>query len=218
VIEDAAQSIGAVYKGRPAGGLGAAGGFSFFPSKNLGAFGDAGLVTTMDPGLAHHVRLLRNHGMEPRYHHQVLGGNFRLDALQAAILRVKLPHLASWSAGRQANARRYRNLFGEARLEGIVTLPVEAPERTHIYNQFVIRAPRRDALRGHLTARGIGTEVYYPVPFHRQPVFEGLGYKQGAFPAAETVARESLAIPIYAELREEQQAAVVEAIRQFYAG
>ena len=215
VVEDAAQAIGASYHGRPLGSWGTIGCFSFFPSKNLGAFGDAGLVTCLDEPLAHRLRLLRNHGMEPKYYHHVVGGNFRLDALQAAVLRVKLPHLASWTEARRRNARRYRALFQDAGLDGLVRLPLEAPHRTHIYNQFVIRVPDRDSLRLHLEQHGIGTEVYYPVPFHLQTCFADLGYKPGAFPVAEAAARESLAVPIYGELTEDQQAAVVDAIRVF---
>jgi dTDP-4-amino-4,6-dideoxygalactose transaminase len=218
VIEDAAQAIGAVYKGKPVCNWGAIGCFSFFPSKNLGGFGDAGLVTATDAGLAHRLRLVRNHGMEPKYYHHMVGANFRIDALQAAVLRVKLPHLDSWTAGRQRNAGRYRALFADAGLAGTVCLPVEAPDRTHIYNQFVIRGPERDRLRAHLDQAGIGTEVYYPVPFHLQKCFADLGYGKGAFPAAEQAANESLALPIYPELTEAQQAAVVGAIRNFYRG
>lgn len=217
VIEDAAQAIGAEYHGRPVGNWGAIGCFSFFPSKNLGAFGDGGLVTSTDAALAHKLRLIRNHGMEPKYYHHLVGANFRIDALQAAVLRVKLPHLPAWSEARRANAARYRARFGDAGLSE-VTLPVEAPDRTHIYNQFVIRAPDRDRLRAHLDTAGIGTEVYYPVPFHLQTCFAGLGYKAGAFPVAEAAARQSLALPIYPELTEAQQAAVVGAIRTFYRG
>jgi dTDP-4-amino-4,6-dideoxygalactose transaminase len=216
VIEDAAQAIGCQYHGRPVGTWGAIGCFSFFPSKNLGAFGDAGLVTATDAGMARKLKLIRTHGMEPKYHHHLVGANFRIDAMQAAILRVKLPHLAGWSDARRANAKRYRRLFADAGLSQ-VTLPVEAPERTHIYNQFVIQVPERDRLRAHLDARGIGTEVYYPVPFHLQECFAGLGYKPGAFPVAEAAARQSLALPIYPELTEAQQAAVVGAIRTFYS-
>ena len=218
VIEDAAQAIGATYKSRPVGGLGAIGCFSFFPSKNLGAFGDGGIVTTNDAGLAHQLRLLRNHGMEPKYYHHIIGGNFRLDALQAAVLRVKLPHLDAWTAGRQRNAARYRALFADAGLSGTLRLPVEASERTHIYNQFVIRVPERDRLKAHLDAAGIGTEIYYPIPFHLQKCFASLGYAPGAFPEAETAAKDSLAVPIYPELTEAQQAAIVDTIKGFYQG
>ena len=214
VVEDAAQAIGARYQGRLVGNWGSIGCFSFFPSKNLGAFGDAGLVTCTDDHLARRLRLLRNHGMEPKYHHHLVGGNFRLDALQAAVLRVKLPHLAGWSAARQRNAARYRTLFRDAGLDGLVRLPAEAAGRTHIYNQFVVRVPDRDRLRVQLASEGIGTEVYYPVPFHLQPCFEGLGYGPGTFPVAEAVAASTLALPIYPELTETQQATVVSAIRQ----
>jgi dTDP-4-amino-4,6-dideoxygalactose transaminase len=210
LIEDAAQAIGARYKGRQAGTMGPLGCFSFFPSKNLGAFGDAGLVTCRDAALAHEVALLRNHGAEPKYLHKRIGGNFRLDALQAAVLRVKLPHLASWTNGRRANARRYAELFAPLEVEGLVTLPIEPVGYHHIYNQYVIRIPDRDRVRRDLAARGIGTEVYYPVPFHLQECFAGLGYAAGAFPNAEHAAASSLALPIYAELTEAQQAAVVE--------
>jgi dTDP-4-amino-4,6-dideoxygalactose transaminase len=215
IVEDAAQAIGASYQGRPVGSWGTIGCFSFFPSKNLGAFGDGGLVICRDEQLAHRLRLLRNHGMEPKYYHHIVGGNFRLDALQAAVLRVKLPHLASWSDARRRNAARYRAMFADASLDAI-GLPVEAPDRTHIYNQFVIRAADRDGLRAHLAQRGIGTEIYYPVPFHLQACFTNLGYKAGAFPVAEAAAREALAVPIYGELTESQQRAVVDAIRAFY--
>ncbi len=218
VIEDAAQAIGARYKGRAVGGLGTLGCFSFFPSKNLGAFGDGGLVTTNDPALAREVRLLRNHGAEPKYFHKVVGGNFRLDALQAAVLRVKAPHLAAWTEARRRNAARYRELFASLVPAGTVTLPAEAPDYYHIYNQFVIRSARRDALRAHLGAVGVGTEIYYPVPFHAQECFAPLGYRAGAFPHAERAAAETLALPIYGELTEHQQRHVVESIAAFVAG
>jgi len=217
VIEDAAQAIGCMYRDRPVGNWGAIGCFSFFPSKNLGGFGDGGLVTTTDDAIAHRLKLIRNHGMEPKYYHHIVGANFRLDALQAAVLRIKLPHLDAWSSSRRRNAQRYRALFADAALSD-VRLPVEAPERNHIYNQFVIRVTERDRLRAHLDAAGIGTEVYYPVPFHLQACFADLGYKKGAFPVAEAAANESLALPIYPELTEAQQAAVVGAIRTFYRG
>lgn len=217
VIEDAAQAIGATYDGHAVGAVGAIGCFSFFPSKNLGAFGDAGLVVTNDAALGRQLRLIRNHGMEPKYFHHLIGGNFRLDALQAAVLRVKLPHLEAWTAGRQRNAARYRALFANAGLAE-VRLPVEAPGRSHIYNQFVVRVPERDRLKKHLDAAGIGTEIYYPVPFHLQKCFASLGYAAGAFPLAEAAANDSLALPIYPELTEDQQATVVAAIREFYQG
>jgi dTDP-4-amino-4,6-dideoxygalactose transaminase len=215
VIEDAAQAIGASYKSRLLGGLGAAGCFSFFPSKNLGAFGDAGLLTTNDDGLAKQARLLRTHGMEPRYHHHVVGANFRMDALQAAVLRVKAPHLAEWTARRRANATRYRMLFRDAGLLDRVTLPSEPPDRWHIFNQFVIRTADRDGLKAHLDERGIGAEIYYPVPFHLQPCFANLGYRRGDFPRAERAATESLALPIYGELTAAQQEIVVAAIGDY---
>jgi dTDP-4-amino-4,6-dideoxygalactose transaminase len=217
VIEDAAQAIGSTYKSRPVGGLGAMACFSFFPSKNLGAFGDAGLVTTNDPELARRARLLRTHGMHPRYYHHVIGGNFRMDALQAAVLRVKAPHLPAWTEARRLNATRYRRMFDEAGLTGQVTLPVEPAGRRHIYNQFVIRAAERDQLKQHLDTRGIGNEIYYPVPFHLQPCFAALGYRQGDFPQAEKAARESLAIPIFGELTLDQQRTVVQRIAEFVA-
>ena len=212
VVEDACQAIGARYKGRQAGSMGIAGCFSFFPSKNLGAFGDGGLVTTNDAALAREVRLLRNHGAEPKYFHERIGGNFRLDALQAAVLRVKLPHLAAWTAARRRNAGRYAGLFRDAGLEGRVTLPVEPEGYDHIYNQYVVHVPERDALRAHLTGRQIGTEIYYPVPFHLQACFADLGYRPGAFPRAEAAAAGSLALPIYGELTERQQRAVVDGV------
>lgn len=217
VIEDAAQAIGSRYLDRPVGTWGAIGCFSFFPSKNLGAFGDAGFVTTTDAALAKKLKLIRTHGMEPKYYHHLVGANFRIDAIQAAVLRVKLPHLQSWSDARRANAARYRALFADAGLDE-VTLPVEAQHRTHIYNQFVVRVPGRDRLKKHLDAAGIGTEIYYPVPFHMQQCFAGLGYKAGAFPVAEAAAASSLALPIYPELTPAQQSCVVGAIRNFYRG
>jgi dTDP-4-amino-4,6-dideoxygalactose transaminase len=215
VIEDAAQAIGSTYKSRPVGALGSLACFSFFPSKNLGAFGDAGLLTSNDAGLAGRARLLRTHGMQPKYYHHLVGGNFRMDALQAAVLRVKAPHLPAWTEARRLNASRYRRLFADAGVEGRITLPVEPPGSRHIYNQFVIRTPDRDQLKQHLDRRGIGNEIYYPVPFHLQPCFADLGYRPGAFPEAERAANESLAVPIFGELTPEQQRAVVDAIAEF---
>jgi len=215
VVEDAAQAIGSTYRSRAVGTIGAFGCFSFFPSKNLGAFGDAGLLVTNDDKLAKQARLLRTHGMEPKYYHHVVGANFRMDAIQAAVLRVKAPHLEAWTEGRRANAARYRSLFSAAGLDGIITLPVEPPDRRHIFNQFVIRTPERDALKRHLDEHGVGNEIYYPVPFHLQPCFAHLGYRRGDFPHAEGAAAESLAIPIYGELTLEQQQAVVSVVAEF---
>ena len=217
VIEDAAQAIGAKYKDRPAGGIGRCGCFSFFPSKNLGAFGDAGLLTTNDRALAHEVRLLRNHGAEPKYFHKRIGANFRLDAIQAAVLRVKLPHLECWSAMRRANADRYDRMFDEAGLGGIVVRPARMPDRTHIFNQYVVRVPGRDAVRAALDRAGVSTEVYYPVPFHLQECFAALGHRRGDFPRAEAAAAETLALPIYPELTDAQQREVVSALRNAVA-
>ena len=212
LIEDAAQAIGARYKDRSAGAMGQAGCFSFFPSKNLGAFGDAGLLTSTDDALAREVQLLRNHGAEPKYFHTRIGGNFRLDALQAAVLRVKLPHLEGWTAMRRANADRYDALFAASAARDRVTLPWRAPDRTHIFNQYVIRVPKRDAVRAQLDAAAVGTEIYYPVPFHLQECFAPLGYRKGQFPHAEAAAAETLALPIYGELTEAQQREVVNAV------
>ena len=218
VVEDAAQAIGSMYDGLPAGGIGTFGCFSFFPSKNLGAFGDAGLVTTSDAALATRARLLRVHGMEPKYYHHLVGANFRMDALQAAVLRVKAPHLAAWTEARRLNAQRYAALFRDAGLLDRVVLPVEPSGCRHIFNQFVIRVPRRDGLKQFLDARHIGNEIYYPVPFHLQPCFADLGYTRGAFPHAERAADETLAIPIYSELSLDQQQTVVSAIAEFFDG
>jgi dTDP-4-amino-4,6-dideoxygalactose transaminase len=216
IVEDAAQAIGACYRGRPVGGIGTIGCFSFFPTKNLGAFGDAGLMTTADGVLARKLRAIRQHGGEVKYHHDVVGGNFRLDALQAAILRVKLPNLDGWTAARRRNAERYEALFKKADLGGVVVLPSRSADSTHVYNQFVVRVPERDRVRAYLQSSGIGTEVYYPVPLHLQPCFHELGYRAGSLPVAETAANEALALPIYGELREEQQSSVVEAIGNFF--
>jgi len=212
VIEDAAQAIGARYSERPVGGIGTLGCFSFFPSKNLGAFGDGGLVTTGDAALAHRVRLMRNHGAERGYHHAFIGGNFRLDALQAAVLRVKLPHLEGWSEARRRNAARYRELMAPLVTRGLVTLPVEPAGCRHIYNQFVVRVPRRDAVRAALEARRVGTQIYYPVPFHLQECFAYLGHRRGEFPHAERAADETLALPIYGELTDDHLRYVADAL------
>jgi dTDP-4-amino-4,6-dideoxygalactose transaminase len=218
IVEDAAQAIGATYKSRQAGAIGQIGCFSFFPSKNLGAFGDGGFITTADSALAHEIRLLRNHGAEPKYFHKRIGGNFRLDALQAAVLRVKLPHLDRWTTMRQGNAARYDSLFRSRGLTDRITLPVASPDRRHIYNQYVIRVPDRDRVRQFLADRGIGTEIYYPVPFHLQECFASLGHTLGDFPHAEAAASSVLALPIYGELTAEQQRHVVDALADAVRG
>jgi len=212
LIEDAAQAVGAAYKGRMVGGFGRAGCFSFFPSKNLGAFGDGGLVTTNDDALAASLRRMRVHGADRQYYHQVIGGNFRLDALQAAVLRVKLPHLAGWTEARRRNAARYDDLFADFGLAGQVTLPVTATGCYHIFNQYVVRVPHRDAVKAHLEARRVGCAIYYPVPFHEQACFAYLGYRPGQFPHAERAARETLALPVYGELTADEQRYVVSVI------
>lgn len=215
VIEDAAQAIGSFDEaGRKAGSVGDYGCFSFFPSKNLGAFGDGGCVTTRDADIAERLRMLRVHGSKPKYYHSIVGGNFRLDALQAAVLRVKLKYLDGWTAARRRNADTYRDLFRDAGLDGLVTLPADVPG--HIYNQFVIRAQDRDSLRAHLKEHGIGTEVYYPLPLHMQDCFASWGYSEGDFPEAERAAKETLALPIYPELEPDAVSYVVETIASFY--
>ena len=217
VIEDAAQAIGATYAGRPVGDFGSTGCFSFFPSKNLGGAGDGGLVTTHDPVLAERLKILRGHGTRTKYNCEQLGINSRLDALQAAILRVKLKYLSSWSDRRRNNADRYRALFQDRGLDQILGLPFCPDESGHVYNQFVVRAPERDELRQHLRSAGIPTEVYYPYPLHMQPAFAYLGYREGDFPETERACREVLALPVFPELTESQQNTVVNAIAQFYA-
>ena len=247
VIEDAAQAIGSEYKGRRAGSIGHMGCFSFFPSKNLGGFGDGGMVVTNDPVLAKRVDLLRKHGAEPKYFHKIVGGNFRLDALQAAVLRIKLKYLDQWTAGRQHNAARYRELFHAAgivveptqvaclgkgcavgdRSEACyfqmhakpgVLLPLAASDGRHIFNQFVLRVPRRDALMAFLKERQIGAEVYYPLSLHQQECFTYLGQPAGAFPASVCAAAQSVAVPIYPELTETHLHAVVNAVAEFVGG
>jgi dTDP-4-amino-4,6-dideoxygalactose transaminase len=215
VIEDAAQAIGAEYRGRRSGTMGRIGCFSFFPSKNLGGSGDGGMMTTQDPALAARLRSLRVHGSEVKYYHDEVGFNSRLDALQAAVLRVKLRHLDDWTAGRQRNAARYRELL--AGLGQHVQLPLPSPASTrHVYNQFVIRAQRRDELRAYLTANGIGTELYYPLPLHLQKCFLGLGYRQGDFAVSEACSADCLALPIFAELKAEALEWICSRIRAFY--
>lgn len=216
IVEDCCQSIGTTYKGRATGGLGTFGCFSFFPTKNLGAFGDGGLVTTDDEALAERMVDMRVHGMRPRYVHHFVGGNFRLAALQAAILRVKLPRLDGWIARRRAGAAHYRRLLDDAGLSGYVRPPEDIPDRGHTYHQYVVRAERRDALREHLTRQGLGTEVYYPIPLHLQRCFAELGYREGSFPVSELACREVLALPIFPEVRPDERERLVEAMRAFY--
>jgi len=217
VLEDAAQAIGSAYHGTRAGTLGDVAAFSFYPSKNLGGFGDGGMVTTNHPQLARRITRLRVHGMEPKYHHHEVGFNSRLDAFQAAVLRVKLRHLDAWTSLRRDVADRYRNLFASHGLEEMVGLPIERQGNFHVYNQFVIRVPAflRDSLRDYLTARKIGSEIYYPIPLHLQVCFASLGHKPGDFPHSEAAARETIALPIYPELTDAEQRYVVGSIRQF---
>lgn len=217
VIEDAAQAIGARRRVKgswtAAGQLGTTGAFSFFPSKNLGAWGDGGMIVTADAGLAERLRRLRTHGGAKQYHHDEVGTNSRLDTLQAAVLLAKLSHLAAWSAGRRQRAARYDAGF---KGQDGVRPPVVAPENEHIFHQYTVRAERRDALKVHLTQLGIGCAVYYPTPLHAQPCFAGLGYRVGQFPEAESAAREVLSLPVYPELTDRQQDQVIEAVRSFY--
>ncbi len=227
IIEDAAQAFGASWHGKKAGTLGRAAAFSFYPTKNLSAYGDGGAVVTDDENLAAHVRSLRNHGSRQRYYHEEIGWNSRLDALQAAVLRIKLKHIDHWNQQRRAVAARYNALLRDSGLVKPGALTVEAqapigllqtrPEAFHIYHQYVVRAFRRDELRAFLTERGIGTEVYYPVPLHLQQSFAYLGYKPGDLPESERAARESLALPIFPELREDEQERVVAGVAQFYS-
>lgn len=215
VIEDGAQSIGAEYRGRICLGIGHLGTISFFPSKNLGAFGDAGMVTTNDPELARRLSALRVHGSFEKYRHEWIGFNSRLDSLQAAILRVKLPYLNEWTEGRQANAARYRELLAARDLP--LVIPQPAPEQTrHIWNQFVIRSSRRDELKAFLAAQGIGTEIYYPIPLHLQPCYASLGYREGQLPECEKACREVLALPVHAGLKEGDVEYVCDALAAFH--
>ncbi len=222
MVEDAAQAFGATWDGTPAGALGDAAAFSFYPTKNLSAMGDAGLVTTSSAEIDDHARVLRAHGMRRRYYHDEIGWNSRLDSLQAAILEVKLRYLPKWNQRRRELAARYDGLFRAAGLsassvkEGVV-LPFTDPRAGHVFHQYVIRAPRRDDLRQFLTDRQIGSEIYYPLPLHLQTSLAGLGYKRGDFPVSEAAANEVLALPMYPELREDEQDTVVETIRSFYA-
>jgi dTDP-4-amino-4,6-dideoxygalactose transaminase len=214
VIEDAAQSIGSEYKGRRAGNMGEIGCFSFFPSKNLGGYGDGGIVTTNDAALAERLGALRVHGGKKKYYHEWIGMNSRLDTLQAAVLRVKLRYLDGWSEGRAKNAARYRAELARRGANVSPLTPADYQTR-HIYNQFVIRSERRDALQAHLKANGIGTEVYYPIPLHLQPCYAFLGHKPGDFPVSEKLAKESLALPVHSELPGDDLEYVCDAIRSF---
>lgn len=217
IVEDAAQSILSTWHGRCSGGLGDVGCFSFYPTKNLGGAGDGGFLTTTRDDVAKSLRLLRVHGMEPRYYHELIGINSRLDTIQAAVLRVKLPHLDAWTSARQENAARYTALFAEYGLEGHVTVPGDETRGRHVWNQFVIRIGdgRRDALRAHLGQRGVGTEIYYPVPLHLQKCFAHLGWAEGDLPETERAAKETLALPIFPELRADEQRTVVARIAEF---
>jgi dTDP-4-amino-4,6-dideoxygalactose transaminase len=222
LVEDAAQAFGATWNGIPAGALGDAAAFSFYPTKNLSAMGDAGLVTTTSAAIDDHARVLRAHGMRRRYYHDEIGWNSRLDSLQAAILEVKLRYLPRWNQQRRDLAARYDDLFRDAGVAGSTTaegivLPFTDPRATPIFHQYVIRAPRRDELRQYLTDRQIGSEIYYPLPLHEQASLASLGYKHGDFPLSEAAAAEVLALPMYPELREDEQQTVVDAIAAFYA-
>jgi dTDP-4-amino-4,6-dideoxygalactose transaminase len=218
IIEDAAQAIGAEDRGRRAGSMGTIGCFSFYPSKNLGGAGDGGMLATNDLDHARRLHMLRVHGEETKYHHKVIGINSRLDALQAAVLRAKLPHLEEWTTGRQRKAQQYELMFLDAGLSEQIEVPFVRSNARHIFHQFVIRVRdrRRDALREHLRDRGVGTDVYYPVPLHLQECFAYLGYREGDFPVAEQAAKDTLALPVYPELTDEQQDYVVSAIAKFF--
>lgn len=216
IIEDACQAIGASRYGIKAGAMGRTGCFSFFPSKNLGGFGDGGMITTHDSGIAERLRLLRVHGSRSEYHHHLLGTNSRLDALQAAVLLVKYQRLAEWTAKRQENAATYHRLFGEADLLEHITLPVVSRGNQHVFNQFTIRTIRRDELGAYLTENHIGNRIYYPVPLHLQECYQGLGYRKGDFPVAEQAAKEVLSLPIYPELSSDQLQYVVDTVKAFF--
>jgi dTDP-4-amino-4,6-dideoxygalactose transaminase len=221
IVEDAAQAIGARWHGRNAGSMGAAAAFSFYPSKNLSAYGEAGVVTTNNPEYAEHMRHLRNHGSPRRYYHDEIGWNTRMDAIQAAVLRVKLPHLTEWNNRRRQHAATYDRLFMDAGLasnreDSAVHLPFVSPHAHHVFHQYVIRAQRRDELRRFLAKRNIETEVYYPLPLHLQPCFIHLGYQEGDLPQSEKASREVLALAMFPELTEQEQHWVVQSIAEFY--
>jgi dTDP-4-amino-4,6-dideoxygalactose transaminase len=218
LIEDAAQSILSTWHGRCTGGIGDIGCFSFYPTKNLGAFGDGGFLTTTRDDLADSLRKLRVHGMEPRYYHDVVGINSRLDSLQAAVLRIKLPYLDAWTTDREQNATRYADLFARCGLTDIITLPQADTRGRHVWNQYVIRVAdgQRDALRAHLTEAKVGTEIYYPVPLHLQQCFAYLGWQPGDLPVTEQATHETLALPIFPELEPQEQLTVVGRIAEFF--
>lgn len=219
VIEDAAQAIGAQDRqGRMAGSIGHIGCFSYFPTKNLGAFGDAGMCTTNDAALAERMRVLRVHGMEPKYHHSLIGGNFRLDEIQAAVLNVKLPLLDGWMAERDAHARQYTQRLQSMKCAEKIVAPVQTEGGRHVWNQYVIRVQRRDELRQYLAAAGIGTEIYYPIPLHQQECFTYLGYRTGDMPESERASGEVLALPVFPELTAAQIDYVAGTIERFYTG
>jgi dTDP-4-amino-4,6-dideoxygalactose transaminase len=216
VVEDAAQAIGATYHGKMAGTMGDAGCFSFFPSKNLGGIGDGGLILTRDKDVAEKVRRLREHGAQHRYYHSLVGGNFRLDAIQAAALRVKLAHLEEWHQQRRNNAGAYVDAFSDLERRGLIRLPAEVPGHRHVFNQFVIRVSRRDALQERLKSHQIDTAIYYPVPLHLQDCFAGLGYKEGSLPESEKASREVLALPIFPGMTTAQRNKVIHCVREFF--
>lgn len=219
VIEDAAQAVGANWQGKPAGSMGQSAAFSFYPTKNLSALGDAGAVTTYDPGLAERLRRLRNHGSKDRYYHEEIGANSRLDSIQAAVLRAKMPHLLEWNTQRREDALAYTRLLDASGLTGTgkITLLKAKPQAHHVYHQYVVRAQKRDQLRAFLRERGVGTEIYYPVPLHLQKCFAYLGYAAGDFPEAERASAEVIALPIFAGLHEDERRYVVECMAEFYS-
>ncbi|MCJ8328714.1 MAG: DegT/DnrJ/EryC1/StrS family aminotransferase [Lentisphaeria bacterium] len=217
VIEDSAQSIGSEYNGKRSGSIGDYGCYSFFPSKNLGAFGDAGMVVTNDEAKAEQLKIFRMHGMEPKYYHKFIGGNFRIDAVQAAVVTVKLKYLDDWSDGRKENALFYNEAFADLAAKGKLFPPTALENRRHIYNQYIVRSPDRDALKSYLLDKGIGCEIYYPVPLHVQDCFKELGYVEGDMPESEKAARETLALPIFPELGNEQRDYVAATVNEFFS-
>jgi dTDP-4-amino-4,6-dideoxygalactose transaminase len=217
VIEDAAQAHGALYRGRRVGGLGLAGCFSFYPGKNLGAYGEGGAVVTDDPGVARRLRMLRDHGSEQKYRHEFVGYNARLEGIQGAVLNVKLKHLDRWNGLRRAHAARYRERLGPLEASGALTLPRDPADAEHVYHLFVVESGARDALQRYLAGAGVQTGIHYPVPVHLQPAYAALGHREGDFPAAEALARRALSLPMYAELTERQVAYVADAVSDFCA-